>query len=230
MINSQKQAKKILSFDLDGTLVDLAFTDLVWHQGIPELYAQKTGIDLVQAREQVLLEYRKVGDGALEWYDIAYWFGYFDLPGGWENLLERYASQVCVYPEVHEVLSQLQKQYSLIVLSNAAREFIAVEMRQARLTDYFDLVVSATSDFGLVKKNPDFYQRICKLLGVGAHKLIHVGDHWEFDYQIPRGIGITAFHLSRGGDRSGPDVIRDLRTLPEILDGGEGYEDRCSKR
>jgi FMN phosphatase YigB (HAD superfamily) len=64
VINAQKQAKRLISFDLDGTLVDLAFTDLVWHQGIPELYAQKAGIDLAQAREQVLLEYRKVGDGA----------------------------------------------------------------------------------------------------------------------------------------------------------------------
>jgi putative hydrolase of the HAD superfamily len=226
---SQEKAKRLLSFDLDGTLVDLVFTDLVWHQGIPALYAQKTGIDLAQARERVLQEYRKVGDGALEWYDIAYWFGYFDLPKGWKALLERYAPQVRVYPEVHEVLSRLRERYSLIILSNAAREFIAVEMHQGGLAGYFDLVVSATSDFGLVKKNPDFYQRICKLLGVGAHKLIHVGDHWEFDYQIPRGIGITAFHLSRGGDRSGPDVIRDLRALPEILDGGRGYEDRCGE-
>ena len=220
MINSQKQAKKLLSFDLDGTLVDLAFTDLVWHQGIPELYAQKTGIDLAQAREQVLLEYQKVGDGALEWYDIAYWFRYLDLPGGWQDLLGRHASQVRVYPEVHEVLSQLRERYSLIVLSNAAREFIAVEMRQGGLADYFDLVVSATSDFGLVKKSPEFYQRICELLHIVPHELIHVGDHHEFDYQVPRGMGITAFYLSRGGDQSGPNVIRDLRTLPEILDGG----------
>ena len=228
MTNSQKKAKRLFSFDLDGTLVDLAFTDLVWHQGIPELYAQKAGMDLVQARELVLQEYRKVGDGALEWYDITYWFGYFDLPGGWEALLKRYASQVRVYPEVHEVLSQLRERYSLVVLSNAAREFIDVEMHQGGLAGYFDLVVSATSDFGMVKKSPEFYQRICELLGVVPHKLIHVGDHREFDYQVPREMGITAFHLSRGGDQSGPDVIRDLRTLPEILDG-EGYEDRCGE-
>jgi putative hydrolase of the HAD superfamily len=229
MLDSQKKIKRFLSFDLDGTLVDLAFTDLVWHQGIPELYAKKTGMDLAQARELVLQEYRKVGDGALEWYDIAYWFGYFDLPGSWETLLERYAPQVRVYPEVHEILSQLRERYSFIVLSNAAREFIAVEMHQGRLGGYFDRVFSATSDFGLVKKSPEFYQRICELLSIAPYMLIHVGDHREFDYQVPREMGIAAFHLSRGGDQSGPDVIRDLRTLPEILDGGLGYEDRCGK-
>ena len=221
-MSTQEKAKRPLSFDLDGTLVDLAFTDLVWHEGIPALYAQKTGIDLAQARKLVLQEYRKVGDGALEWYDIAYWFGYFDLPDGWEALLERYAPKVRVYPEVHEVLSQLREQYSLIILSNAAREFIDVEMQQGGLTGYFDLVVSATSDFGLVKKSQEFYRRICERLRVAPHELTHVGDHREFDYQVPRGMGIAAFHLSRGEDGSGPNVIRDLRMLPEVLDGGEG--------
>ncbi|MCJ7664023.1 MAG: HAD family hydrolase [Desulfobacterales bacterium] len=212
-------ARPYLSFDLDGTLVDLAFTDLVWHRGIPELLARRTGMDLPQAQEAVLQEYRKVGDGALEWYDIAYWFRYLLLPGGWEDLLGHYASRVRVYPEVHEVLSRLAERYSLIVLSNAAREFIEVEMREGGLAGYFDLVISATSDFGLVKKSPEFYRRICELLGVRPQQLIHVGDHWEFDYRIPRGIGIAAFHLNRQGERSGPDVIQDLRALPELLDG-----------
>jgi len=229
-MSSETKVKQYLSFDLDGTLVDLAFTDQVWHQGIPALYAQKKGLDLAQARELVLQEYRKVGDGALQWYDIAYWFRHLDLPGEWKDLLERYTSQVRVYPEVHEVLSKLRERYSLIILSNAAREFIDAEMNQGGLAGYFDLVVSATSDFGLVKKSPAFYQRICELLGVCPHDLIHVGDHWEFDYQTPRGMGIAAFHLSRGGDRSGPDVIRDLRTLPAILAGEGDYEDRCSER
>jgi len=227
-VAAPQKPKPYLSFDLDGTLVDAAFTELVWLEAIPELYAQKAGMDVSQAREQVLQEYQRIGDGALEWYDIAYWFRYLGLPGEWEGLLERYASQVRVYPEVHEVLARLRERYSLLILSNAAREFIEVEMRRGELWGYFDRVFSATSDFGLVKKNPEFYQRICELLGVRPQRLIHVGDHWEFDYQVPRGMGIVAFHLSRGGERSGTQVIKDLRRLPEVLDGGN-HEDRSGE-
>ena len=217
-----------ISFDLDGTLVDNEFTDLVWHWGIPELYAQREGVALFQARERVLQEYQKVGDRALEWYDIGYWFRYLDLPGGWEGLLEQYAHRVQVYPEVHEVLSRLQEDYSLIVLSNGAREFIEVEMREGGLAGYFERIISATSDFGLVKKTPVFYRRVCDMLGVQPHELVHVGDHWEFDYQVPREVGIAAFFLGRDGERSGPNVIRDLRTLQRFLDNGQGdgREDR----
>ena len=168
--------KQYISFDLDGTLVELGFTDLVWHQGIPELYAQKEGVGLSEAQKLVLAEYRKVGDGALEWYDIGYWFKRFDLPGRCQDLLEQYARQVRVYPEVHEVLGQLKEHYTLIVLSNAAREFIDIEMREGELAGYFDMIVSATSDFGLVKKQAEFYHRVCGNLQVQPHELIHVGE------------------------------------------------------
>jgi putative hydrolase of the HAD superfamily len=187
-------------------------------------------MDLSQAQALVMGEYQKVGDGALAWYDIAHWFRYFDLPGGWEDLLNRYAAAVRVYPEVHEVLRRLRRRYSLIVLSNAAREFIDVEMRVGRLRGYFDLVISATTDFGLVKKSPEFYRNICELLGVSPQTLIHIGDHWEFDYQIPRGMGMTAFYLNRGGDRSGNDVLKDLSNLPDLLGEKESDEDRCGER
>ena len=35
---------KIISFDMDGTLIDSVFTDWVWSHGIPTLYSAKTGI------------------------------------------------------------------------------------------------------------------------------------------------------------------------------------------
>ena len=221
-----------ISFDLDGTLVDTEFTDLVWHEGVPELYAQREGLDLAQAQELVLGEYRKVGDEALEWYKIGYWFEYLELPGEWEDLLAKYSHTITVYPEVHSVLNWLKERYSLIVLSNAAREFIEVEMRVGGLEGYFQQVISATSDFGLVKKSPEFYRRICEILGVSGEELIHVGDHWEFDYQIPKGMGIVSFYLDRKGDRTGPHVIKDLMTLRDLLDGEQdgGHEGERADR
>jgi HAD superfamily hydrolase (TIGR01549 family) len=209
--------KPYLSFDLDGTLVELAFTELVWHHGIPALYALKTGLDPAQARAHVLEEYRKVGDGALEWYDLAYWFRFFDLPGTGGDLLKQYASEVRVYPEVHEVLGMLREHFTLIILSNAAQAFIEVEMREGALASYFAHVFSATSDFRLVKKSPAFYRMICERLQIDPPHLIHVGDHREFDYQIPRSLGITALHLDRRGEQRDSDVLTDLSFLPPVL-------------
>ncbi|UCD85760.1 MAG: HAD family hydrolase [Deltaproteobacteria bacterium] len=220
---------KVISFDLDGTLVDQEFNDLVWYHGIPELYSKKHDISLERARELVSGEYHKLGDQAVEWYDIKYWFRNFGLEGSYLELMNRFRDRVRVYPEVMDVLERLKEEYDLILTSNAAREFIAVEVGATGLEGYFTRVFSATSDFGQVKKTPEFYAEICKAVDISPQRMVHVGDHWEFDYLAPREIGITAFYLGRSGKKEGNFVLRDLRELevrlnhiPELsTNGGE---------
>ena len=85
---------EIISFDMDGTLVDPEFTDWVWLQGIPMLYGEKAGCPFEEAKHYVVEEYLKVGEGAIEWYDIKYWFQFFHLEQNWEVLMERYVDKV----------------------------------------------------------------------------------------------------------------------------------------
>ena len=211
---------RYISFDLDGTLVDYEFTDLVWHLGIPELYARKEGLDLSQAQEFVLQQYHKVGDEALEWYDLGFWFRRFGLQGSPQDLLKQYAEAVRVYPEVHEVLRKLGRRYRLVVLSNASREFMEVELERGGLRGYLSVALSAVSDFGMVKKEPGFYRRACEFLGVSPREVVHVGDHEKFDKEVPQEVGIRSFLLRRNGSREGS--LRDLWQLCQILEEVQG--------
>jgi putative hydrolase of the HAD superfamily len=208
---------KIISFDMDGTLVDPEFTDWVWLHGIPTLYAEKAGLSFEEAKHYVVEEYLKVGEGAIEWYDIKYWFQFFQLEQSWEVLMERYVDKINVYPNVNHILERLRDRFQLVLTSNAGREFIDVEMEATGLGKYFDRIFSATSDFGEVKKTVGFYQRICQILGVRPQKIVHVGDHYEFDYLVPRSLGIHAFYLDRSGKQNGEFVLSDLRNLEERL-------------
>ena len=121
--------KKLISFDLDSTLVDPTYTTFVWEIGIPQLYAEKYDTGLSEATSIVIAEYKRMGDSALEWYDIKYWFEYFGLPGRWEDLLEEYRDKIRPFPEVKEVIEGLVQCHDLIVTSNAAREFVEVELK-----------------------------------------------------------------------------------------------------
>ncbi len=208
---------KIISFDMDGTLVDAEFTDWVWLHGIPKLYAEKAKIRFEEAKHFVVEEYLKVGEGAIEWYDIKYWFQFFGLNGNWKNLLESYIDKIRVYEDVNEVIQDLNGRFKLILTSNAGREFIDVEMEATGLKVYFEYIFSATSDFKLVKKTTEFYRKICEILGVSPGEILHVGDHHEFDYLVPRSIGINAYHLDRSRKHSGDFVIPDLRMLKNML-------------
>jgi len=208
---------KVISFDLDGTLVEPEFNEWVWGVGIPRLLAEKRGVSFDEAKEIVEEEYRKVGDGSLQWYDIKYWFNFFQLNGHWKPLLNRFSHKIKTYPEVSKVLQDLSSHYRLIIISNATREFIDVEVEMTELRRYFSRIFSATSDFGQIKKTAEFYGRICQLLGISFHEILHVGDHWEFDYLVPKGRGIKVLHIDRSWSRSGDGVIRSLEEVGERL-------------
>jgi putative hydrolase of the HAD superfamily len=63
------------------------------------------------------------------------------------------------------------------------------------------------------------------MLGVTPEEIIHVGDHYEFDYLVPRSLGIRAFFLDRSGQRNGDSVLWSLEDLEKGLrmeEGGKG--------
>ena|SRR3990172_5724377 len=208
---------RFISFDMDGTLVDPEFTDWVWHYGIPKLYAEKAGLPFETAKSYVMGEYRKVGEKALEWYDIKYWFQLFDLKEDWKALLKQFTEKINVYSDVNHILERLKDRFPLVLTSNAGREFIEVEMEATGLGKFFERIFSATSDFKQVKKTTDFYQQICHLLGASPDEVVHVGDHYEFDYLVPRALGIRAFYIDRSEKRAGEFVLWDLRDLEKRL-------------
>jgi len=94
-------------------------------------------MSISEATRIVIAEFENIGDLSLEWYDITYWFKYFELPGRWENLLETHRNKIRPFPEVKEVIKDLAQYYDLIIISNAAREFVEVEIKEAEIKNFF---------------------------------------------------------------------------------------------
>lgn len=208
---------KIISFDLDGTLMKSTFADLVWLEGLPKIYADEKKVDIEEAKQYVKEEYSKIGDNKVEWYDLNYWFNRFNLKYDWRELLDKYRYAVEIYLEVPDVLRRLHKKFDLIIISNAKREFIEIELEEVRIRKYFTHIFSSTSDFHRVKKLAEFYSIICNKLNINPGEMIHIGDHEEFDYQIPRRFGITSFYLNRERTRRDKFIISDLKELEEKI-------------
>jgi len=209
---------KVVSFDLEGTLVDRGFSDKVWNEGVPRLFALKNGLSFEKAKRIVMDEYARIGENRVEWYDIAYWFNRFGL-SGLESLLNEYKGHIRLFPEVKEVLGELSGKFTLILATNSNRLFINALAND--IMHYFRQTFSATSDFKLLKGNSEFYSRICGILKVRPEEFVHVGDRWVDDFQSPRSIGIRAYLLDRNGKMGHMglkgSVIADLRELAEIV-------------
>ncbi len=208
---------RFISLDMDGTLVNSRFVDKVWMEGIPRLYAEKAGLEFPAAKEFVVGEYLKIGSDHLEWYDLKYWIDKFQLGINKDELLETFEDEIEPYPEVKEALDMLAESYELVVTSNAAREFIEIELDG--LHDYFRETFSATSDFREVKKSPLLYGAVCAHLDARPFEVLHIGDHYSYDYESPLQAGLDALFLDRKGMRSGSEVVGDLREAVEIICG-----------
>jgi HAD superfamily hydrolase (TIGR01549 family) len=210
---------KVVSFDLDGTITDTSFVDSVWLEGIPRLYALKNGISFEDARNSVMNEYGKVGRERLEWYDLSYWIGRLGLQVSHREVLSSFKHRIRIFTEVPEVLEKLKDLDSrVIVVTNARREFVDLELEKTKIGHYFERVFSSTSDFGLIKKSVGLYRKVCVICDISPEEVIHVGDDLLFDFEVPRKLGIRAFYLDRSGEHSGDYVVNSLRELTERLE------------
>ena len=208
---------KVVSFDADGTLVTPDFSQAVWYEGVPTLYANKNGISFEEAKAFIEREYRVVGDLRVEWYDIKYWLQRFGLGpplAGHRQILEDYRHRVSCYPEVTQALSSLSKDYTLIVVSCSTRDFLPYLLDG--IEGYFARVFSTVSDYGQIK-TPEFYLEVCRQMDVSPQEMAHVGDLWEQDFLAAKEAGLMAFHLDRRGERKDGRSLRSLGGLEKRL-------------
>ncbi len=207
--------KQILSFDLTGTLATFSFCDSIYFEGLPELYAAKYNISFEETKRHLKECYDDVGDQEPDWYDISYWFKRFDLGDGWDALLNEFSHNVRFYSESESVLKELRQTYDLILITNACRPFVEVETDS--ISKYFTRIISCVSDFGEVKKTPQFYAKVCHLLKRSPKEITHVGDNWQFDFVAPKEHGLRAIYIDRSRKTTGEFVIHDLNELESRL-------------
>lgn len=208
----------MISFDVDGTLLDRKFADSVWLEEIPRVYSVEHGIPLEEANRFIKREYDAVGDQRLEWYDLNYWLSRFKLSVEPMRLFEACTSFVKPYPEVPHVLQRLrEKGFRLVVITNAPREFACYQLKYSSIENFFERIFSSFTDFGQIKKTKSLFERVLCELNVSPDRVVHVGDHPDFDFRIPRELGIKAFYLDRSGRTRGEYVLHDLGELAERL-------------
>lgn len=184
---------RVISLDVEGTLVSPDFSNAVWYEGIPALYARRYNLSFDRALAEVKRAYDEVSNKRTEWYDIRYWLKRFQL-GDYQPIMERYRSRAACYPEVPEMLDSLKQKYTLIAASGSAREFLSYLLDG--IESRFDRIFSSISDYGQVK-NPQFYLTVCREMNAKPGEMVHIGDSLQFDVEAAQEAGIRTLHVRR---------------------------------
>jgi len=186
---------RVVSFDVDGTLIDQRFNELISENDIPALVAEKRGCNFLEAKEFCIAEYDKLGDKDLRWYEIEYWLEKFDIPIPAKDIFKKREDLIVVYPDVVPVLQKLKKHgFKIIVVTCMPRIFLKEKIRTFDL--HFDAVFSTITDFKKVK-SPEIYIHISKLLQTSPSDILHIGDHHTLDYEFSLQAGCNSILIER---------------------------------
>jgi HAD superfamily hydrolase (TIGR02253 family) len=127
-----------------------------------------------------------------------------------------------LFPEVPEVLRQLQREYSLALVTNGASETQRQTLRQLGIEKAFD-AVAISGELGVAKPNPPIFEAVLRELNVKPQQAWHIGDDPVRDIEGARRTGLTTVWLNRDrsqwskGEPAPHHEITSLSELAELL-------------
>jgi putative hydrolase of the HAD superfamily len=143
--------------DMDGTLLDLHFDTHFWLEHVPIRYAEANSLSLEQAREQLMIRYRKA-EGKLEWYCVDYWSDQLNLDI--EILKQEVDHLISVRPDVISFLQALGNSgKQRVLVTNAHGKSLSLKMKKTPIGDHLDEIITA-HDIGLPKEHSNFWERL----------------------------------------------------------------------
>lgn len=181
MIKIEKKNKKVIIFDLDGTLID-SVPDLT--RSLNEMLEQFSGVKYDDSTvhswlgngAQTLVKRALLGkvDVEEESIDSSLFEAALAL------FLKRYSANVCedtrLYPHVVESLEKLSdKGYKMAIVTNKPIAFVSPILEKLEIASYFEALLGGDS---LSKKKPDpaplLY--ICEKFSITPQEAVMVGD------------------------------------------------------
>jgi putative hydrolase of the HAD superfamily len=115
-------------------------------------------------------------------FEIAY--EHFAESGVWE-----------LYPEVPDVLEQLQPSFQLAVISNFDGRLRFI-LQHLGISNFFAHIF-VSSEIGADKPDPEIYRRALKLIDLRPNEVLHVGDDPQRDWEAASTAGLSIFKLDR---------------------------------
>lgn len=173
MSYSDLQQQPIAMFDMDGTLLDLAFDDFIWNHCLPERHAQVHQCSLEQS-QQTLFQFYQQHKHTLSWYSAAHW----TAKVGVDVLQLQYEHRNKIGPRAgcHQLLEQLKaKGYRCWLLTNADRAGLQLKLENVELSPYFELMISS-EELGHAKEETAFWQKLQQLHPFDPAQAVFIDD------------------------------------------------------
>lgn len=163
----------LVFLDMDGTLLDKYFDDYFWEHFVPEIYSQKNGVDLKNAREILLKTYKSV-ENTLAWTDLDYWSDRLGIDI--TALKKQIDHLVKIHPHVIDFFHYMRKKNKkLFLVTNAHPKALQIKMNRVKISEYFEKII-CSQDVGAAKEQPVFWENLQKFIPFEKERTFFADD------------------------------------------------------
>lgn len=160
-------------FDMDGTLLDLAFDNFFWREAVIDAWADSQQVSREYAIQH-LKPIFKAQEGCLNWYSLPYWSELLQLD--LQSLKAHHSDLISLRAGVPALLNNLQSHgKKLWLVTNAHPQALQIKLQKTGLGDFFKTIISS-HQHGYAKEQIDFWHSIYKTNSFTPARTLMIDD------------------------------------------------------
>lgn len=120
-----------------------------------------------------------------------------------------------LFPNAHETLSYLHKNYKLYVITNGFNEVQFTKLKNSNLDKYFSEIITS-EDAGAQKPNPQIFENALNRANAKKEESIMIGDDLEADILGAKNFGLDQIFFNPKTNSHQEDITHEIKDLKEL--------------